>query len=299
VSSQHWSAGAPDRRVTVGVPVRDGAETLRDMLSAIARQTHRDIEVVVVDNCSTDDTAAVALDFAARDVRFRVVRHDQPITMIQNWRSAFEQCRTPYFMWAADDDVISDDYVASLLAALEENPTAGLAFGEVVRSQGFDDSYLHKEPYDYRCATRGQSVLRRLVADKNGGFAIYGLFRTRVLADYGWHEHSLSPDWPLMIHVLVFTEITQVRGPRLYYRYERPKGAQERAQRQSYRSMESFPTARLSWSCGQASRTAAAARGARRSAVLDALAVCAGIVYMNRGPIAQRVTGRVRSRLRS
>lgn len=282
-----------DRRVTVGVPVRNGAATLRDMLSAIERQTHRELEVVVADNASTDGTSDVVREFAERDPRFRLLRHDQPLTMIQNWRSVYEASATPYFMWAADDDVISDDYVEGLLTALDDHPDAGLAFGEVVRSQGLDDSYIGKPPYDYRCATRGTSVLRRLVADKNGGFAIYGLFRREVLGAYRWHEHSLSPDWPLMIHVLVRTEVVQVDGPTLYYRFERPKGAEERAQRQSYRSMESYPTARLSWSCGVASRSAAAARGTRRSAVLDAMVVFLGIVYMNRGPILQRVLARL------
>jgi glycosyltransferase involved in cell wall biosynthesis len=283
------------RRVTVGVPVRNGAATLRDMLAAIERQTHRELQVIVADNASTDGTSDVVREFAERDPRFRLLRHDQPLTMIQNWRSVYEACATPYFMWAADDDVISDDYVAGLLSALEAHPDAGLAFGEVVRSQGLDDSYLNKPPYDYRCATRGQSVLRRLLADKNGGFAIYGLFRREVLEAYGWHEHSLSPDWPLMIHVLVRTDIVQVSGPMLYYRFDRPKGAEERAQRQSYRSMESFPTARLSWSCGVASRSAAAARGARRSAVLDAAVVFLGILYMNRGTILQRLRARLLS----
>lgn len=279
--------------MTVGVPVRNGAGTLRDMLSAIERQTHRDLEVVVADNASTDGTSDVVREFTERDPRFRLLRHDQPLTMIQNWRSVYEACATPYFMWAADDDVISDNYIADLLSALERYPEAGLAFGEVVRSQGLDDSYLSKPPYDYRCDTRGQSVLRRLLADKNGGFAIYGLFRREVLEAYGWHEHSLSPDWPLMIHVLVRTDIVQVTGATMYYRFERPKGAEERAQRQSYRAMESFPTARLSWSCGIASRSAAAARGARRSAILDAAIVFLGIIYMNRAAIRQRLRAQV------
>jgi glycosyltransferase involved in cell wall biosynthesis len=282
-----------DRRVTVGVPVRNGAATLRDMLSAIERQTHHDLEVVVADNASTDGTSDVVREFAERDPRFRLLRHDQPLTMIQNWRSVYEACATPYFMWAADDDVISDDYVEGLLSALERHPEAGLAFGQVVRSQGLDDSYLSKPPYDYRCDTRGHSVLRRLLADKNGGFAIYGLFRRKVLEAYGWHEHSLSPDWPLMIHLLVRTDIVQVTGPTMYYRFERPKGAEERAQRQSYRPMESFPTARLSWSCGVASRSAAAARGTRRSALLDAAIVFFGILHMNRGSILQRLRARL------
>ena len=62
--------------IAVVVPAYNAAATLPDTLAALARQTYDTgrVDVVVVDDGSTDDTAALAQSFAARDARFTVVR---------------------------------------------------------------------------------------------------------------------------------------------------------------------------------------------------------------------------------
>ncbi len=69
------SAGAP--KVTVAIPVYNSAKTLARCLDSAARQTMRDIEILVADDGSADDSAAVAQSFADRDARIRVIRLGQ------------------------------------------------------------------------------------------------------------------------------------------------------------------------------------------------------------------------------
>ncbi len=64
----------PDTPVTVIVPAYNAAATIATALASLAAQSWRDIEVLVVDDCSTDDTAAVAQAFCDRDPRFRLIR---------------------------------------------------------------------------------------------------------------------------------------------------------------------------------------------------------------------------------
>src|SRR4051794_3877496 len=59
--------------VTVVVPAHNAAATLRQTLASIAAQTYRDLEIVVVDDGSTDDTSAIAAEFAHLDRRVRLV----------------------------------------------------------------------------------------------------------------------------------------------------------------------------------------------------------------------------------
>lgn len=294
--------------MTVAVPVRNGARTLREALESVVGQTHQDLHIVVCDNASDDETPAICREFADRDPRVTWIRHDRPVTVNENWRSGFEQARlsgTPYFMWAADDDLRDEGYVAALLEALEGDPAAGLAFGGVVK---FLDGQPpgSGRPHDYRCATRGISISRRLFMYKNGPFAPYGLFRTSTLASYRWYDHTVSPDFPLFMYVLVLTEIVQVTGPTFYYREPvRSPDHRQRALRQSMSEPETFLTVRLSWRCALASRDAAVERGSRRIVLYDFLVVFAGILWGNRrqlvGSIVQdwrfrraaRISGRV------
>lgn len=66
-------------RVSVIVPARNAAATLPAALSGLLRQDWRDLEILVVDDASEDDTLAVAQSFAARDGRVRAIRLEQSL----------------------------------------------------------------------------------------------------------------------------------------------------------------------------------------------------------------------------
>src|SRR4051794_41884994 len=60
-------------RISVVVPVYNVERYLSDCLESIERQTVTDLEVLVVDDGSTDGSAAIPAAFAARDPRFRII----------------------------------------------------------------------------------------------------------------------------------------------------------------------------------------------------------------------------------
>jgi glycosyltransferase involved in cell wall biosynthesis len=61
-------------RVSVLIPAYNAQATLLETLQSVERQSFRDLEAIVVDDGSRDETARIAADFAARDARFRLVR---------------------------------------------------------------------------------------------------------------------------------------------------------------------------------------------------------------------------------
>ncbi len=68
------NASSPMPLVSVLVPAFNAEQTLPTALESLARQSWQTLEVLVIDDCSSDATAAVAESFAARDARFRVLR---------------------------------------------------------------------------------------------------------------------------------------------------------------------------------------------------------------------------------
>jgi CDP-glycerol glycerophosphotransferase len=80
--------------VSVIVPVHNGERFLADALSAIAGQTHRSVELVVVDDGSTDGAAALAEEFVAGDGRGVVHRQPQGgVAAARNARSRSHRAR--------------------------------------------------------------------------------------------------------------------------------------------------------------------------------------------------------------
>jgi glycosyltransferase involved in cell wall biosynthesis len=72
-------------RVSICIPTCNGADWLAECLDSALAQTVTDVEVVVVDDASTDDTAAIARGYAARDPRIRVHVNESRRGLAANW----------------------------------------------------------------------------------------------------------------------------------------------------------------------------------------------------------------------
>ena len=66
-------------KVSIGLPVRNGGRHLGEAIDSILAQTFADFELIISDNASTDDTAAICATYAARDPRVRVIRQERNI----------------------------------------------------------------------------------------------------------------------------------------------------------------------------------------------------------------------------
>jgi CDP-glycerol glycerophosphotransferase len=106
-------------RISVVVPVYNVEPYLEECLESLAAQTFSDLEIVMVDDGSTDNSAAIAGDFVARDPRFRLLQ--QPNGGLSKARNTGTDAATGEFLAFVD----SDDYLAPnayelLISALDE-----------------------------------------------------------------------------------------------------------------------------------------------------------------------------------
>jgi hypothetical protein len=85
--------------VTVAVPVYNGARYLMQALDAHLAQTLTDFELLVLDNCSSDDTLRIAETIAQRDGRVRVVRQTRNIGASNNYNAGVRLARGAFFRW--------------------------------------------------------------------------------------------------------------------------------------------------------------------------------------------------------
>src|SRR3954470_23138397 len=106
-------------RVTIGLPVYNGARYLAEAIESVLAQTFTDFELVISDNASTDATAAIALQYAARDPRVRYSRNRENIGSARNFGRAFELATGEFFKWMASDDLISPEFLENCVAALD------------------------------------------------------------------------------------------------------------------------------------------------------------------------------------
>lgn len=119
--------------VSIGLPVYNGARYLARALDALLAQEDVELEVLVSDNGSTDDSGAIAESYAARDPRVRVFRSAVNRGVEANFMRVLGEASAPYFMWAACDDWWAPRFAAALVDALESTPGAVVAMSAVER----------------------------------------------------------------------------------------------------------------------------------------------------------------------
>lgn len=165
--------------VSIGVPVYNGAATLRSALECLRVQTFTDIEIIVSDNGSTDGSREIAAEFADRDSRFRLVHQPENVGARNNFRALIDLASSDLFMWRADDDLSSEDFVEVLKRLLDDHPDAYLAAPKSLLVA--PDGTVHKvapveEP---RARWRPMHVGRMLLGASPNW--VYGLWRREAL----------------------------------------------------------------------------------------------------------------------
>lgn len=162
-------------RVTIGVPVFNGAALIGECLENLAQQTFNDFEVVISDNASTDNTMEICEKFAQKDARFRVIHQATTSTAIQNFVAVRNAAKSPLYMWRAFDDLSTANYIEALVAVHDNEPNISLAVPKIKQIFGVS---MRERHLNYHKAFNGPTVLKllqRMLQMKAGWF--YGLWR--------------------------------------------------------------------------------------------------------------------------
>ncbi len=211
------------------MPITRGGQMLRDALDSVVRQTHADLDIVLSDNGSVGDTAAICKEYAARDARIRYFRHDPQVTGLANFRFCFEQSRAPWFMWAADDDLRSENYVETLLRGFARNPAAAIVFTDtcVFENRATLEPVQKLGAGELEPAVgKGAGIVQRYAevtrSFVRGNFIQhYGLFRSRFLDTYDWGTWDLTP---ILFHMAARGDLCHEPGA-TFYNYIAPDHA--------------------------------------------------------------------------
>jgi glycosyltransferase involved in cell wall biosynthesis len=212
-------------RVSVILPVYNGAEFLEESLKSVLNQTFRDFEVLVMDDASTDDSAGIARGF--RDPRVRVIRHVQNMRLPETLNHGLELACGELIARMDADDICAPRRFEQQVDLLDLHPEIGIC-GGWVRLFGCAANVTRKYPVSpdaieafrhFNCPFGHPTVmLRRGLLEANGlrydpraaaveDFELWtrllkltrGANLPEVLLEYRLHEASVtSRDWTVM-----------------------------------------------------------------------------------------------------
>jgi glycosyltransferase involved in cell wall biosynthesis len=197
------AAATRSPRVSIGLPVFNGERFLAEAIGSILAQTFEDLELIISDNASTDDTEAICRGFAEKDDRVRYVRNRENLGAAYNFNQTFHLSSGEYFKWAAHDDLLDPRFVERCVDVLERDRSVAVSYsrwgpigeeGERIEvDYGVDWRRVPSDPVDRF----------RFIVHKDGKalYPIFGLFRSDVLVRTGLHPPIPSGDWVLTCEV--------------------------------------------------------------------------------------------------
>ncbi len=193
-------SGRPAPRVTVGMPVYNGAVHVGAALQCLLAQTFSDFSIVVSDNASTDATGDIVQGFADRDARIRYVRQSQNIGALANFKYVFHAAQSEYFMWAAADDTRSPEFLSRNVEYLDTHDDC---VGSILR--------VRFQGREFDPVVMGDASLEQAdFAERLAGFfchwhangRFYSLFRRAALARWVDENRDFpGADWTLVTHL--------------------------------------------------------------------------------------------------
>lgn len=205
--------------VSIGIPVYNGERFLAESLDSIRSQRYHNLEIIIVDNASTDGTPFIIDRYAEADPRFMVYRNETNLGAAANYNLAFRYAHGTYFKWASCDDLIDPDFIARCVKVLERDRSAVLCYPKTVL---ISESGETIGIYEDRCNLDEGSEFRRFrhfLRTCRLCNSIFGVVRADALSRTPLIEPYVASDFVLLARLALFGTFIELHEP-LFFRRE-------------------------------------------------------------------------------
>ncbi len=124
--------------VSVVLPTYNGARYLAESVQSVIAQTFQDWELIIVDDCSTDETPQIIEHFVQQDPRIRSIRHETNRKLPAALNTGFADARGEFFTWTSDDNLFARSALSEMYDLLVDQPATDVVYCDltIIDSEG-------------------------------------------------------------------------------------------------------------------------------------------------------------------
>ena len=211
-------------RVSVGLPVYNGAKYIRTSLDSLLGQTFGDFELIICDNDSTDQTEKICQEYAQRDGRIRYFRNPSNLGGPRNFNRAFELATGEYFKWSTADDFWGKEMLAQAVAVLDAHPDVVLCYPKTVLCDAGGRVIENYEDGLHLMEDSAEERFVRLVTTIGLSHQHQGLIRASALRRTALLADHLSSDINLLAELTLYGKFFELPD-RSFFRRLHPESS--------------------------------------------------------------------------
>lgn len=195
--------------VSIVLPCYNGAKMIGEAIESVIAQTYQDWELIIVNDCSTDNTLEVAQTYAARDKRIRVFSNEKNSKLPATLNHGFREAKGEYWTWTSDDNLLLPTMLEELSNYLDEHPEVGFVTSDFANID-VDGNIIS---YDVLL----DNIQDRMPLNNCGGASF--MYRSSIAKKIGEYREDLFlvEDYEYWLRLCFYTKLAHY--PKVLYHY--------------------------------------------------------------------------------
>lgn len=208
--------------ISVIVPVYNVADYLEECVISIINQTYKNLEIILVDDGSTDNSSKICDDFSKKETRIKVI-HKENGGIGKARNSGVELATGEYLAFIDSDDCIKETFIEELYKLLKETDSdiAGCRFYRNVPNT--TDYVYPKESEDYNFVTDSEGIMKRLYNDMGVFCVVWNkLYKKDIIKKHPFTDIKIAEDAYIMREYMFEAKKIAWTSKALYMYRDRP-----------------------------------------------------------------------------
>lgn len=203
--------------ISIVLPVYNGERFLAESIESVINQTYQNWELLILDDCSKDNTACIAKKYSAKDNRIHYYLNEKNLRLPGNLNRGFSLAKGKYLTWTSDDNMYRPNALECMLNKLKENADIDLVYASYqVIDENRKPVMVSEADHRGKDHILGSNVVGACFLYTRKAYELVGDYDTdlllvedfdywqrmfacvratcidEVLYDYRWHENSLT-----------------------------------------------------------------------------------------------------------
>lgn len=198
-----------EKLVSIILPIYNGEKYMRLSIESVIKQTYKNWELLILDDCSTDNTANIAHEYVLKDSRIKYYKNEQNLRLPSNLNKGFSLSKGDYLTWTSDDNIYDQEAISRMVHSLE-NSDAEFVYAScrIIDSEGNNIEYIMAN-------NKGRKMI--VGANPVGACFMYTRSVYETIGEYS-SQYILVEDFDYWQRIFAQYKITYISDILYYYR---------------------------------------------------------------------------------